>query len=112
MYLNDMLTRCQRLLRQTSSISTLDEFIDNETIYDAALRNLQIVGEAARNVSEGTRALMPDVPWRAIIGLRNIIAHGYFAIDDTIVWEIVQHRIPALEQELTTFLATHNEDGW
>jgi uncharacterized protein with HEPN domain len=107
-----MLMRCQRVLRQTQDASTIDEFVANDTVYDATLRNLEIIGEAARNVSKDTQDLMPDVPWRAIVGLRNVLAHGYFAIDDTIVWEIVQHRIPDLERQLESFLAKNTEGEW
>lgn len=103
-YLEDMLPGCQKVIRYTSDMTTLEELTREEVVYDGTLHNLQLIGEAARDVPDDIRDQMPNVAWKAIIGLRNVIVHGYFAIDNEIVWEIIQHRVPDLEHELETFL--------
>lgn len=62
----------------------------------AVVRALEVVGEAANKVSPTGRAALPQLPWRAIIGMRNRLIHGYFAIDTEIVWNTTQREIPAL----------------
>lgn len=68
-----------------SAVSSFEEFVQDETIYDAVLRNLEIIGEAAGKVSTETQSLLPDIKWRSISGLRHVLAHGYFSIDDAII---------------------------
>ena len=62
----------------------------------AVVRAIEIVGEAATRVSEETRAATPDVPWPAIIGMRNRVVHAYFNIDREIVWKTVTLELPQL----------------
>lgn len=63
---------------------------------DAIIRQLEIVGEAASRVDEGTRNATPDVPWADIIGMRNRLIHGYYVVDDAILWRTVTVRLPEL----------------
>ncbi len=75
--------------------------LDSDRMLMLALtRLIEIVGEAAKNVSERTRALTPEIPWREIGGSRNRLAHGYFDVNLDIVWHIVAVDFPALEPEL------------
>jgi len=61
---------------------------------DAVLRNIQIMGEAARNISDEIKEEYPEIPWRKIIGLRNIVVHAYFGVDLGTIWEIGTLNIP------------------
>jgi uncharacterized protein with HEPN domain len=70
----------------------------------ALVRLLEIVGEAARKVSEETRVLHPEVPWQDIAGLRNRLIHGYDEIDLDIVWLVVSEEVPPLIQKLEAIL--------
>ena len=63
-------------------------------IIDAVVRNLEIIGEASKNIEDAIRKQYPDIPWNRMIGLRNIIAHGYFGVDLTIVWRIISKNLP------------------
>lgn len=75
--------------------------LDTDAMLMLALtRLLEIIGEAAKNVSEPTRALAPGIPWRAIAGTRDRIAHGYFDINLDTVWDILTLDLPRLAGEL------------
>jgi uncharacterized protein with HEPN domain len=73
------------------------------------LRHLQIIGEAARGVPEDVRILAPEIPWSNIIGMRNILVHGYFDIDTDIVWNAATHDVPAIKPAVEKLLKTLEE---
>jgi uncharacterized protein with HEPN domain len=89
LYLEDIERACDKIERFTTGM-TLESFVADERTYDAVLRNLEVLGEAAKRVPDALRAEMPEVPWRAIAGFRDFVAHVYFALDDAIVWGAVQ----------------------
>ena len=64
--------------------------------YDATVRNIELVGEAATHVPESVRRSHPEIPWRMMIATRNQLIHGYLGIDDDVLWSIVQTDIPTL----------------
>ncbi len=68
--------------------------------YDAVLRNLAVIGEAVRTIPGETRDLLPDIPWAAIAGLRNIVVHEYFRVDHELVLDIVDHQLVPLADRL------------
>lgn len=82
-----------------------ETFVDDRKTRNAVERNLEIIGEAARGVSSSTREAYPVIPWRAIIGLRNIIAHEYGAIRHENIWRICVNRLPALIKALESMNA-------
>ncbi len=69
------------------------------------LRHLQIIGEAARALPMEIRSLAPELPWPKIIGMRNILVHGYFEIDTDIVWQAVTGDVPVLKPAILSLLA-------
>jgi uncharacterized protein with HEPN domain len=79
-------------------VGNLDQsdFIADERTYDATLRNLELLGEAASHVPDHARTAHPEIPWRLIIATRNRLIHGYLGIDDDTVWSIVRDDVPAL----------------
>ena len=89
LYLDDMREACRKVLRFTEGI-TLNDLQQDERTYDAVVRNLEIIGEAANHLPSEVQGQAPHIDWRKIVGLRNILAHAYFGIDDDILWDIVQ----------------------
>lgn len=75
-------------------------FIRNTQLQDAVIRRLEIIGEAARRISDETRATLPEIPWRQLIGMRNQVIHLYDGVDMEIVWNTVCHDLPALLETL------------
>jgi len=86
-----------------------DEFVEDEKTYDAVVRNLEIIGEAAKNVPEDIRVRCPGIEWRKIAGLRDVIAHEYFGIDNDILWDIIQNKVESLQQEVRRVMEAENK---
>ena len=103
LYLADIQESCEKVLRYTSGM-TYKDFVHDELHFDAVLRNLEIIGEAVKNVSEETRQAYPKVKWRKIAGFRDIVAHEYFGVNEETVWDIVSSEIPALLEIVKTML--------
>lgn len=95
LYLTDIQEACEKVLRFTKGM-TYKDFVNDDLHFDAVLRNLEVVGEAVKNISEETRQKYPNVKWRKIAGFRDIVAHEYFGINDETVWDIVENEIPTL----------------
>jgi uncharacterized protein with HEPN domain len=68
--------------------------------YDAVLRNLAVIGEAVRSLPSETRDEMPDIPWAAIAGLRNIVVHEYFRVNPDLILDLVDHELTPLAERL------------
>lgn len=81
-----------------------EDFLKNTMVQDAIYRNLEIIGEAARNLNENTRGKMPDVPWKKVIGLRNVLIHAYDGVDPLEVWLVIEKELPKLKSEIQTHL--------
>ena len=78
-----------------------DTFVNNSMMFNATLHQLEIIGEAANGLSDGFIMNHPDIPWARIIGLRNLIVHEYFGVDDQTICSIVTINIPQLKQYLS-----------
>ena len=103
MYIEDIAESCKKILRFTKGL-TRSDFIQDERTFDAVVRNLEIIGEAAKHVSDNLRGQMPDVEWRKISSMRDTIAHEYFGIDNDILWDVIQNKIPQLAKTINWFL--------
>jgi uncharacterized protein with HEPN domain len=79
---------------------SLNDFRSDEKTYDAVVRNLEVIGEAAKFLPQDIRDQAGQIDWRKVSGLRNVIAHAYFGIDDTILWDIDTTKIPELAAAL------------
>jgi uncharacterized protein with HEPN domain len=103
-YLSDMLAAARGLIRSVSG-KTLDCYLSDEDLRRATERRLEIIGEAARRLSDGFRDAHSVIPWRKVIGLRNIIAHQYDDVDDEQIWRLTCAELPRLIGWLDTVVA-------
>ena len=94
-WLLDMLLAARRAVRFAAPL-TFSEFENDDLHQLAILKAVEIIGEAASRISEETKAKHPDIPWTEIIGMRNRLVHGYFAIRLDRVWQTVQDDLPPL----------------
>jgi len=109
----------ERLRDVLEAVSAIERYADrdrtaverDELLQTWFLHHLQIIGEAVRALPDEVRALAPDIPWSKIMGMRNVLVHGYFEIDADIVWEAVARDVPALKPALERLLKTLEEQG-
>lgn len=99
LYWRDIQDSVAKILRYTDGMAQY-EFIANDLVRDAVLRNLEIIGEAAKQIPPEARARYNSVDWKRITGFRDVIAHAYFGIDDAILWNIVSIKVPELQLAL------------
>ena len=102
-YLQDIAQRCEKIRWFTAGLAQSD-LVTDERSYDAVVRNLGIIGEAAKHIPQSLRARLPDIEWRKAAGLRDMPAHAYFAIDNDILWNVLQNKVPQLPEAINAFL--------
>ncbi len=103
LYIEDMLQFCLKVQAYTEG-KDQQSFIQDGLTYDATLRNLELIGEAARHIPNEIQALAPTIPWRTLIAVRNRIIHGYLGLDNDILWDIITTEVPLLINELEQLL--------
>jgi len=81
-----------------------EEFIKDSKTKDAVVRNLEIIGEAAKVIPKDVQKRYDDIPWTQIIGMRNRLIHGYFIVDYKIVWHIITNELPDLKRKMEKIL--------
>jgi len=86
-----------------------DVFARDPMTQDAVIRNLQIVGEAVKNLSAEIRDRSPRIPWKQIAGLRDVLIHDYFGVRIESVWNVVENRLPELKAGVDELLASPTE---
>ena len=104
LYLQDIKEACQKVIAYTENVSKND-FFRGEMVFDATMRNLEVIGEAIKQIPVSFRVRYPDIEWRKIAGLRDIVIHHYFGIDPEIIWDIIQNKVPELLTQIQAILA-------
>lgn len=98
-YLEDMIGFAEKVNAYTEGLDQAG-FVASGLNYDATVRNLELIGEAATNIPDLIRQKYPQIPWRMVIATRNRLVHGYLGIDNDTLWSIIQTDVPALLAEL------------
>ena len=105
LYLEDMRDCCRKVLRYAKDM-TRERLAADEKTFDAIMRNLEITGEAARQVAPEIKSRHPEVEWRSIAGFRDVAIHAYPTIDEEIVWDIVSRKVPELLEQVERILTS------
>lgn len=98
-YLDDMIAFAEKVIAYTDGFDQT-AFVSSGLNYDATIRNLELIGEAASHIPNAIRDGNPDLPWRLVIAVRNRLIHGYLGIDNDTLWSIIESDVPALLPEL------------
>jgi len=109
LYLHHMLERCHRITRFTGP--GREAFMASEELQDAVIRNVEVIGEAAKRVSSEARGCLASLDWKAICGMRDVLIHDYIGVDLDEVWNVASSRIPELRAALEQFLAGEGPDS-
>lgn len=104
-YLVDIVEAARLAMEYVKSASQ-EAFLKDVQRQDAVVRRLEIIGEAARRISDETREAHPEVPWHQMVAMRNVMIHEYDDIDLPLVWETVRTSLPALMKSLEKILSS------
>jgi uncharacterized protein with HEPN domain len=99
LYIDDMREAARKVIEWTSGIDR-ESFVADAKTYDAVIRNLLVLGEAAKHVPDDVRLANPAIPWVQITGMRDLLIHGYFGIDEDILWDAITTGVPELASHL------------
>ena len=102
-YLEDILKECIYLSERFENLS-FAEFISNEDLKRAAVRSLEVIGEASKKIPEEVKERYPSVPWREMARMRDKLIHGYFSVDYLVVYRTVLEEISPLKEEIEKIL--------
>lgn len=104
LFFDDIGRRCEKVLALSADM-TVDSFSADELRHEALLRHMTIIGEAVKAIPDDVRNEAPEIPWRKIAGLRDLLVHVYFGIKDDIIFEIIQRDVPVLLDTCRSLLA-------
>jgi len=102
-YLDDILDAVAKIRDYTSGMN-LEGLKNDPRTLDAVVRNLEVIGEAAKKIPDDVRRRYPVIEWKKIAGLRDILIHEYFGIDVNIIWDIVRTKLPPLDEQIKKVL--------
>ena len=103
-FLLHILESIARIERNMEKIGSVEDLLAEETIQDAIVRRLEIIGEAVKNIPANFKKDYPDIDWKRIAGMRDVIVHEYFGIDLKLIYKISIKNIPDLKEKIQKIL--------
>ena len=108
LFLKDIEESCRKITRYSDGL-TRDQVFRDELRFDAILFNLHVIGEAVKQLPPVLQEKYPDIAWREIAGLRDFVAHAYFALDLDILWDAIRRDVPILQDRIRQVIASEKE---
>lgn len=108
-YLQDILESILAIEEYTGALAE-EDFYSNRQVQDAVVRRLEIIGEAVKNIDEYFKNKYPDIPWKKIAGMRDVVAHEYFGVKLERIWEVVKSDVPDLKKRIMKIKETLQEE--
>lgn len=102
--------RLQHILEAISRIKryvdgkSFEEFVDDDMLYYAVVKNIEIIGEASNLLTDSFKSEHPKTPWKMVTGMRNYIVHEYFQVDNTVIWDVITRDLLELEKQVNAYL--------
>ncbi|MDQ0220654.1 DUF86 domain-containing protein [Peribacillus cavernae] len=109
-FLEEIFIAAEKVEKYTKGLS-YDDFLDNDLVSDAVIKNVLVIGEASKNIPEEVRQANPHIEWRKMAGMRDMMIHGYFSINYRIVWDVVTNKIPSIKQQVEQLLKENNQNN-
>lgn len=103
-FLRHILESIEWIERYTNGVSEND-FLESVQLQDAAVRRIEIIGEATKNIPEEFKTLHPNIPWKKIVGMRDMLIHEYFSVDEQLLWETIQKDVPTFKTQVQQLLS-------
>ena len=104
LFINDILKSLEKIEEYSAGLS-FEELKENQMAVDAIIRNFEIIGEAVKYIPNEIKEKFKDIPWKDIIGMRDILIHQYFGEDLDLTWEVVKEEIPKLKKQINSLKA-------
>lgn len=104
LYADDIIESCGKVRRYLAGMD-YEAFVADERTRDAVIRNIEVIGEAAKNLPDEVIARAPEVEWRKVRGMRDVIVHGYFGLDMKVVWDTAKTKLDGLEAVVRALIA-------
>ena len=108
--IRDILDAISAVQRYTEGMK-YEDFVEDRRTVDAVIRNFTVIGEAANHVPEEIVSIHPDIPWRDMRDMRNLVVHEYFGISDRIIWDTIQNNLPPLNPLLEALMEPLEPNG-
>jgi uncharacterized protein with HEPN domain len=95
LYIDHILSSIEKIIQYTDGIYR-DDFVKNELIQDAVIRNIEIIGEATKMISNDFKKVYHEIPWKEMAGMRDKLIHDYMGVDITVIWATIENDLPML----------------